>query len=495
MKLNKLKKKNNINFEFFEADKLSKDFFRKIHSCTVSDANKYILEHCLELNFIAECFQMNEDLFKYGKKKLQEDSLLQNFQYEQIEQLVITNKEFSANKFTSYSRDIAKKYYAGYSRLYKQFSKRKEFLVDCEKIIDENKKLYKNNDKAYVLGGVTCGLWAVVALAYRCAIYSGNVKDRYDEIYDFESLKLKDDYAQSLGYESSETMENYFNNFLIEISKQDAIDKLTQTHLTNQNALANYLGFDNAEQMQQLIDDGVKTLSKSQYIDLLKDKLNINMKMIANDNGFASVEEMEEYLDNNVIYHPSRRVYTYPTWRVMPGYYEYKTTKAEQVFNEKKELESNYNYEMNHLPLRKGETIDTIANPTLSVANDKMNTLENDYMSELEKIQNDSDFPKFDYSSDVVKSAVDSYDVFNDTISSKVTDLAKADVDFECNPVLDFAVPAVSFSCLVFALKMAKNIRVNKKIRELNKVFSYINENKTNKDEKVINDKESQKEM
>lgn len=493
MKLNKLKKNNNVNFEFFEVDKLSKDFFSKIYSCSVSDANKYILEHCLELNSIDECFQMNEDLFKYGKKKLQEGLLLWNFQYEHIEQLVESNKEFSANKFTYSSREIAKKYYAKYSNLYKQFSVRKEFLKDCEKFIYENKKFYQNG--GMVVGGAICGLWVAVALAYRYAIYSGNVKDRYNEIYDFESLRLKDDYAQSLGFESSETMENYFNNFLIEISKQDAIDKLTQTHLTNQNELANYLGFDNAEQMQQLIDDGVKTLSKSQYVDLLKDKLNINMKMIANDNGFTSVEEMEEYLDNNVIYHPARQVYTYPIWRAVPGYYEYKTAKAEQVFHEKKELQSDYNYEMNHLPLRKGETIDTIANPTLSVANDKLNALENDYMSALEKIQNDRDFPKFDYSSDVVKSAVDSYDAFNDTISSKVTDIAKADVNFECNPVLDFAVPTISFSCIVFAFKMAKNIRVNKKIRELNKAFGYINENKTDKDEKVINDIESQKEM
>ena len=492
MKLNKLKK-NNVNFEFFEADKLSNDFFRKIYSCTVSDANKYILEHCLKLNFIAECFQMNEDLFKYGKKKLQENLLLWNYQYDHIEQLVESNKEFSANKFMPIDRDKAKKYYAGYSNLYKQFSKRKDFLKDCEKFIYENKKFYQNG--GMVVGGAICGLWVAVALAYRYAIYSRNVKDKYNEIYDFESLRLKDDYAQSLGFESSDTMESYFNNFLIQISKQDAIDNLTQTHLTNQNTLANYLGFDNAEQMQQLIDDGVKTLSKSQYVDLLKDKLNINMKMIANDNGFASVEEMEEYLDNNVIYHPARRVYTYPTWRKVPEYYEYTTAKAEQVFYEKKELQSNYNYEMNHLPLRKGETIDTIANPTLSVANDKLNALENDYLCELEKIQNDSDFPKFDYSNDVVKSAVDSYDAFNDTISSKVTDLAKADVDFECNPVLDFAVPAVSFSCLVFALKMAKNVKVNKKIKELNKAFDYINENQTNKDEKVINDKESQKEM
>lgn len=495
MKLNKLKKKDKINFEFFEADKLSKDFFSKIYSCSVSDANKYILKHCLEPKFIDECFLMNEDLFKFGKKKLQENLLLWNYQYEHIEQLIESNKEFSANKFMPIDRDKAKKYYAGYSNLYKQCGKRKEFLKDCEKFIDENKKFYNNNDKEYVISGVTCGLWVIVALAYRYAIYSRNVKDKYNEIYDFESLRLKDDYAQSLGFESSDTMESYFNNFLIQISKQDAIDKLTQTHLTNQNALANSLGFDNAEQMQQLIDDGLKTLSKSQYVDLLKDKLNINMKMIANDNDFASVEEMEEYLDNNVIYHPARRVYTYPTWRKVPEYYEYKTTKAEQVFNEKKELESNYNYEMNHLPLRKGETIDTIANPTLSVANDKLNTLENDYMSEIEKIQNDSDFPKFDYSSDVVKSAVDSYEAFNDTIASKVTDIAKADVDFECNPTLDFVVPAVSFSCLVFALKMAKNIKINKKIKELNKAFGYLNENQTEKDEKVINDIERQKEM
>lgn len=496
MKIERLKKKNKSDFIFFQNDVIIKKFFENIYAMSIDEANKYVLKHCLEPKNIEYCNQMNGELFQFCKNKIRnekyEDLFYTDciFLQEKVEQGLDYSSSFEKKMFLPRKNKIlAKQYFEDYKKFYESYLKRQNFLKECELFINQNEKYFKAESNAYLIGGVACSGWLIVSLLYRAYNYKKDVNAKYNEIYEGESARLKDNYAQEIGYESSEAMQSYFNSFLVEVGKQDVVDKLAQTYENKKSALAEDFGFSSAEELQNLINDSVKELSRTEYSNLLTDKYNLNLKLIAQENGFENVGEMNSYLDKNVIYTPARSVYTYPVWRKIPERYEYKTQKAEQVYLQKKELDSSYKKEMNNLP-RRNETVETVSNPTLSVANDKLESLEDDYLNELDKINKDDNFPRLEYSTDSIKFAVENFEDYKDTLPTKINEIAKSEVDFDCDVPMDIGVPAVSFSCLVFALKMVKNVKLSKEIKERQKAFSYIN-----KDEEKIKSVDKEREL
>ncbi|MBQ8749570.1 MAG: hypothetical protein IJZ29_03785 [Clostridia bacterium] len=478
MKLGK-NKKSKIEFDFFN-EQYSKEYFKSIYGISLSVANNIILNNCLTLSGLEECKNINNELNIFAIKKFCDENsifvidsklLEEGYLEKRFEENFYFKKQWQRKRYESVKTDLL--------NLRKNQAKRQEFLNLCEKSIDENKNLENVKNVLYAGGLIGTPLVACAIFIWKTLEKNNEAKAIYKEIYPEQSENLKNEYVSDFGFSSSDEFESYLNTFIVDLTKDEALQNLSTEFSFKKEELANYFGASSFEELTKLIEENTATLSKKEYISLLKDKYNLNISNLARDNGFDSVSEMNAYINYNVIEHPAQRVMVgYLVFRNIPAYNEYKTELARTVYLQKKEYTKEYNITVNNLPFKEKEYIE-VNNANLSIAKDELKSLEKEYNIKLEEIMQDDSYPKQVYSEEYVENLADSYDVFCDSISGKVMTIAKQGADVDISP-LDFGVPAGIASCTFLGGKMIQTYVVGKRRNKLIKNLEILKESEVN---------------
>ncbi|MGN1227202.1 MAG: hypothetical protein ACI4TX_01005 [Christensenellales bacterium] len=472
--------KRQINFNFFDNGKYSNSFFNDVYGCSVESANKFILNNCFDDINIKKCFDLNKEYKLFVFSKICEKYGIYEFRRKDLYKKVKSNK-LNKVDYLCYGNKCLDEL----KNFNSECEKRRDFLKFCQKFVDENKQMFigfRNRQKmaSYFGYGATC-LSVIAILVWRAVEYNSNYKEIYNSIFESESLNLKNEYAKSLNYNSSEDFENYLLSFIYELSKDEALENLSNQYNAERENIAQYFGISSYDELMELINSNNVKMSRSDYLNLVEDKYNLNLSNLASDNNFISVEEMNVFLKQNVIYHPARRVYVGGyVWKNIPEYYEYKSKFAEEVYLTKEEIKQQYLKEKNARP-NSNKEYETVGNPTLSVANDKLIDLKEKYDLSYDEILNDTDYPKDVYTDEVVESLANSYDIFCSTIPQKVSSKAFNETDFNFT-LSDVVVPAGAFTCTLFCVRLLKiyakankkktienNIELMKKLKEFEK--------------------------